>query len=221
MARERFSRKDLKQPDEFVTRGRDVVDWARDHSRTVIQIGVGLLVVLVIIGGFLSLRAARTRQANEDLGRALNEYRGERYPQAAAQFAEVAERWKSTPAGEIARIYAAQADLRADNAGNALSTLEEVRKSSNLPSYLQQEVLLTLGYAKERSGDAKGAAAHFQEAGAAEGPFRATAIYEEARLRTQLGEVETARKLQDRLLNEFGQSPEAEEVRTRLGVAAS
>jgi outer membrane protein assembly factor BamD (BamD/ComL family) len=221
MARERFSRKDLKQPDEFVARGRDALEWSRDHSRTVLQVGVGLLVVLVIVAGFLSLRAARTRQANEDLGRALNEYRAQRYPQAAAQFAEVAERWSSTPAGEIARIYAAQADLRSDNVGNAMSVLEEARKSTNLPTYLQQEILLTLAYAKERSGDLKGAAANFQEASAAEGPFKATALYEESRLRTQLGEADAARNLQDRLISEFGQSPEAEFVRSRRGNASS
>src|SRR2546423_1421241 len=164
MARERFRRKDLKRPDEFVSRGRSVLEWAQDNSRLVIQMAAVLLVVAIVGAGFLSYRTARSRQANDDLARALSEYRAAHYAQASAQFAEVAERWSSTPIGNLARIYAAQADIRADNLGNAVSVLEEARQSGKLPPYLQQEVLISLAYAAERNNDLAGAATRYQEA---------------------------------------------------------
>jgi hypothetical protein len=181
------------------------------------QIGIAILVVAIGIAGVFSWRAARTRQANDDLGRALTEYRAARYAQAATQFMEVAERWGSTPAGHLARIYAAQADLRADNVGNAVTVLQEARKGNGLPAYLQQEIVLTLGYASERSSDPAGAAARYQEAASMEGPYTATAIYAEARVRQQLGDNDAARKLQERLVTEFSTAPDAELVRGMLG----
>jgi outer membrane protein assembly factor BamD (BamD/ComL family) len=217
MARERFRRKDLKQPDEFVARGRDALEWSREHGRTVMQIGAALLVVALVVAGFFSLRAARLRQANEDLSQAMADYRAGQYAQAATRFLEVAQKWSSTPAGGLARLYAAQADLKADNAGNAVSLLEEARKDASLPAYIQQGIQMSLGFAAERSNDVAGAAARYQEAASMEGPFIAAALYEAARLRRQLGESAAATSLEDRLLNEFSEAPEANIVRSLRG----
>lgn len=217
MARERFRRKDLKQPDEFVVRGRDALEWSRSHGRTVMQIGAALAVVALAVAGFFSLRAARTRQANEDLARAMADYRAGQYAQAATQFMEVVQKWGSTPAGGLARVYAAQADLKADNTGNAVSVLEEARRDASLPPYVQQGVVLSLAFAAERNNDQAAAANRYQEATGMEGPFTATALYEAARLRRQLGEAAVALSLEDRVLNEFSQAPEANVIRARRG----
>ena len=74
MARQRFRRKDLKRPDEFVSRGNQFIDWARNNTRMLIQVGAGVLVVGLIIAGVLSAHSARTRQANEDFATALAAY---------------------------------------------------------------------------------------------------------------------------------------------------
>ncbi len=90
MARRRFRRKDLKRPDEFVSRGRAYIEWAQANVRT-LSWGVGGAALLaLVVAGYFSLRSARVRQANDDLDRAIAEFHAGHYSQAAAQFADVA-----------------------------------------------------------------------------------------------------------------------------------
>jgi outer membrane protein assembly factor BamD (BamD/ComL family) len=221
MPRARFRRKDLKRPDEFVSRGRDVIKWAQDHLRLVAQVGGGIALVLVAVAAFMTMRSARTRQANEDLANALAEYRGGRYAQAATQLGEVAGRWAATVPGEVARIYAAQADLRANNVATATTAFQEAQAYKDLPVYLQQQVLLGQGYALERSSNPKDAADRFRDAAALEGPYISVALLAEAQLREQLGDKAAADKVYDRLLSEFSQLPEIDLIKAKRGPASS
>jgi len=211
MARRRYRRKDLRRPDEFVNRGNQVIVWVRGNTRLVSQAGgVGLAVVLVV-GGIFSVRSARARQANDDLTQALAEFRAGHYSQAAIQLGQVASRWQSTPAGNVAALYAANADLKAGNAAAATELLQSALPAANTwPPYLRQQALLALAYALERKGDTTGAVGHFNEAAGLEGPYTSAAILGEARCREQAGEKDAARKLYERFVREFPQAAEVE-----------
>lgn len=76
-----------------------------------------------------------------------------------------------------------------------------------------------LAFAAARSGDLPGAADRYTEAAGIQGPYTVDAIYEEARLREQLGDSGAATGLYERLVNEYSESPQAEVARTRIGVA--
>ncbi|MBI3782515.1 MAG: hypothetical protein HY270_03840 [Deltaproteobacteria bacterium] len=220
MPRARFRRKDLKRPDEFVSRGRDVIEWAQDNVRLVAQVAGALTVVFIGIAAFASMRAARSRQANEDLAHALAEFRGGRYPQAAAQLGEVAGRWASTAPGEIAKLYAAQADLKANNITSAATALKDAATYTELPIYLKQQIALAEAYTYEHDGKFKEAAERYAAAAALDGPYISVAILGEARADEGLGDKAAASKLYDRLLNEFSQIPEIDQIKAKLGRAS-
>ena len=220
MPRARFRRKDLKRPDEFVSRGRDVIDWAQDNLRLVGQIAAACAVVFIGLAAFVSMRAARSRQANEDLAHALAEFRGGRYSAAATQLSDVAGRWSATTPGEIARLYGAQADLRANNLASATTALKEADSYANLPSYLKQQVKLSSGYAFEQDGKPKEAAEAYSQAAALEGPYTASALLGQARADEAQGDKAGAMKLYERLLNEFSQIPEIDQIKAKLGRAS-
>ncbi len=216
MARRRFRRKDLKRPDEFVSRGRQLLDWATENARTLSWALAGVAAVVLLVMGFVSVRHARVRQANEDLGHALADFRDGHYAQAGSQLAEVASRWQSTAAGRIASLYAANAALNADNFESATVLLQDVLGAQEWPAYLQQQALLDLGYALEHKGDAANAAARYDEAAALEGPYTAAALLSAARCHEQTGEKDKARELYQRFQREFPDAAEAEVVGVKL-----
>ena len=216
MARQRFRRKDLKRPDEFVSSGRAVIVWARGNMQTLSWAGAGFAVLIVAVAGFFSLRAARVRQANEDLAQALMAFQAARYAEAAGQLAGVADRWQSTPVGQIAALYAAEAEAKANNVDAASNRLRAVVASGEPTPYLKQQALADLGSTLARKGDFAGAAEQYALAAAAEGPYTATAILGEARCREQAGEKDKARSLYERFVQEFSQAPEIELVQAKI-----
>jgi tetratricopeptide (TPR) repeat protein len=216
MARRRFRRKDLKRPDEFVSRGRQVLDWGTENARLLSWSAAGVGAMVLLVMGFVSIRTARVRQANQDLSHALADFQDGRYAQAATQLADVATRWQSTSAGRIAALYAANADLNADNFDKATVLLQDVLSGHEWPPYLRQQALADLGYAFERKGDAAGAAERYAEAVALEGPYTAQALLGEARCREQMGEKDKARELYEQLHRDFPQVAEGE-VAAKLG----
>jgi len=216
MARRRFRRKDLKRPDEFVSRGRQVLDWGMAHARVLSWSVGGVAALAVIVMGFVAIRAARVRQANQDLTHALGDFRDGHYAQAASQLAEVASRWQSTAAGRIAGLYAANADLNAENFETATVLLDDLLSTHDWPSYLRQQTLIDLGYALEHKGDSTGAAGHYAEAAPIDGPYTAAALLGEARCREQAGERDKAREIYERLDRDFPQGSEAEVAAAKL-----
>jgi outer membrane protein assembly factor BamD (BamD/ComL family) len=216
MPRTRFKRKDLKRPDEFVTHGFQVLNWLKQNVRLVSWAVGGAALAALLIAGFFSVRDARARQANDDLARALAELRDRHYAAAATQLADVANRWHSAQAGEIAGLYAANANLKADNIESAIVLLQEALNARDWPPYLHQQALLDLAFALEQKGDNETAAARYAEAAALDGPYTPMALLGEARVREQLGQKEPARALYERFAREFPQAPEAEVVAAKV-----
>ena len=221
MARTRFRRKDLKRPDEFVSRGRQLLRWGGENTRLLSRVGGALALVIVAVGGFFSVRAARLRQANDDLDRALGAFRAGHYGQAATQLSEVASRWGATTPGRVATLYAASADIQANNFESAVLLLQDGLDARQWPSYLQQQALVNLAYALERKGDAAAAASRYDEASGMQGPYTPSAILGAARCREQLGDRENARKAYERLVREYPQAPEIDVVTAKLAELAN
>lgn len=216
MARQRFRRKDLKRPDEFVTQGRALLEWSQENVRVLAWVAGGVVVLALGLAGFFSVRTARVRQANEDLAVALGQFHAGNYGQAAAQLSDVANRWQSTDAGRIAGLYAATADLRADNFEAASTLLQQALAEHEWPPYLHQQAMLALAVTLERKGDAQAAIARYAETAALSGPYTALALLGEARLREQVGEKDKARDLYERFTKDFPQAPEADVVTAKL-----
>lgn len=216
MPRRRFRRKDLKRPDEFLTQGWQLLTWAAENTRQLSWGLAGIAAVALLATGFVSLRNARMRQANEDLGRALGEFRAGHFAQAATQLADVAGRWQSTGPGRIAALYAANAQLKSQNLDAAVTAFQGLAGTQEWPSYLQQEVVIGLASALERKNETANAATHYQQAAGLDGPYRAAAILGEARCREQMGEKEKVRELYKRFQLDFPDAPEADLVSAKL-----
>jgi len=216
MARTRYRRKDLKRPDEFVSRGRQLLEWMRTHGARVAMIAGAVAAIMLAVVGVRTMRAAQLRQANDEFAQGLAAYRANRFGDAVTQLTEVATRWHATPVGSMARIYLGLAEIQNDNIDGAVAALQQVLGAPELPSYLRQQAAQDVGVGLERKGDAKAAAQQYAAAAAMDGPYRAWALLAEARLREQLGERAEARALYERFVAEFPDAPERELASAKL-----
>ena len=184
--------------------------------RLLYRVGGGVLAVAILVAGIWSVRGARARQANEDLSRALGDFRAGRYAQAATQLAEVANRWQSTVPGRMATLYAADADLMTSNFDSAVALLQDTLDAREWPPYLRQQALVNLAFALEGKGEKQPAATRYGEAAAVEGPYTSLALLGEARCREGLGEHDAAKKAYERFAREFPQAAESEVVSAKI-----
>ncbi len=216
MARRRYRRKDLRRPDEFVSRGRHVLEWAQTNTRLVAQIAGAVAVAMLLIVGIFSVRSARSRQANDDLSQALANLHAGRNSEAATQLIDVANRWPSTTPGRVARLFAADANLKTGNLDGAAAAVQDLLEIHDWPPYLHQQALFTLGSVLDRKNDLANAASRYNEAASLDGPYTGMAILGEASCRERLGEKEPARKLYERFVREFPQAPDTEILNAKV-----
>jgi tetratricopeptide (TPR) repeat protein len=218
VAKERVSRKELKGPDEFVTLTAQVIEWAQKNRTTVTWVAgaLAVLVVALVLGS--GFRAARTREANDDLSRALLALRNDDMASAASKLKEVADRWSGSVQGQIAAGLRPSAELRAGQRDTVVADVQTALQSTpDLPAYLHQQLRLTWAVALENQSQWKEAADKYAEAAAGSGPYRGQAVLGEARAREQLGEKDRARELYRKYIEEFPDVPDREliEAKTR------
>jgi predicted negative regulator of RcsB-dependent stress response len=212
----RFRRKDLKRPDAFVSTSQLAFEWAITHQRNLL-IGVSAVVgVLVAIAALGSLQTARRRQANEELAIALRPLQAENYPDAATQLRTVADAWRSTPTGQVARLYAAGAQLAAGNPDIAAADLRLALDEPAAADYLAQQAALNLGFALEIKNDLAGAADQYGRAAKEPGPYRSLALLREARVQDKLGKRDRAEEAYEAFIRDFPSAPEVPLAEARL-----
>jgi len=214
--KKRLRRKDLKQPDEFQTFTRQTLEWAVEHPQVLTWTGIGIVLVLIAVGLTISFQNARGRDSNADLGRAMAILRGGDMAAATSELSQVARRWPSTPAGNMAAVLAINTELQRANYDSAILLIDEVLDSANLPEYLRQELLFAWGYALQQKDTLDEAMGHYAAAADLDGPYKAPAMLAQARLLEQQGEVEQAHELYSSFTEKFPDLPDVDLVRSKL-----
>lgn len=213
----RLRRKDIKQPDEFITRSRQVVGWARQHQQLMTWGGVGVVVLLAALGIATAYRGARVRDANADLSRALIKLSANDYAGASNELLELSARWDGTDVASVAALFGANAAISAGNPDRAITELVRLQgNAAQLEPYLQQQVLVAWGAALERKQQWLEAAAKYKDATALSGPYTADAVLGEARARERGGETERARELYRQAYDQFPDLPDRDLIAAKL-----
>jgi tetratricopeptide (TPR) repeat protein len=208
----RIRRKDIRQPDEFVTLTAQVATWGREHQPLLLA-ALGLLVALgLVVLVVARARATRDERAGVGFRAAYRTFQSAKYADAAAAFASVAAEYPQAPYGRLATLYRGHALARQGDAAGAASAYGEYLASSPPTAYLRQEALAGLGHAREASAAAAGAVEAYSDAGALDGPFKTDALLGAARLHEAAGRQDVAREIYGRLM---GADP-APELRSLL-----
>ncbi|GIW42913.1 MAG: hypothetical protein KatS3mg077_0195 [Candidatus Binatia bacterium] len=210
MSKTKLRRKDIKQPDEFVHLGQELLAWAQLHRNRILQGSVAVLIGLLAIGLWVSYRNANLRRANELLGQGLAHLRSNDWERASQELRKVAASWSTSTPGQIALLVAAQADLRAGSVEQARNSLPATDSAFSLAPYLEQQAMLARALALEKAGQYAEAATQAERAANLPGPYAATSLYEAARLYARAGNTEKGRALIEKLQREHGTAPEAD-----------
>ncbi len=216
-AKARLRRKDLKQPDEFITLSRQGATWVREHQRTAISIGAAVAVVLLGIGIAVAYHGARVRDANADLARALTKFEANDFQAASTDLIDVANRWDGTRVAPVAGLLGANAAIDAGDGDRAIAELTRIQASAGaLPGYLQQQILVSWGAALEIKKEWLDAADKYKQAAALTGPYTGEAVLGEARSRELGGEADRAKELYRQAYEQFPDLPQRDLIAAKL-----
>ncbi|MGH9891437.1 MAG: tetratricopeptide repeat protein [bacterium] len=170
----KLRRKDLKQPDEFVTLTQRAVEYARENER---QVTLGTLGIVLLVALALGVRTYRDWQAEssrEAFADAYRRFAAGELERAVEGFRYVRANWSNTPSGELAAIYAGSALIELGKLDDARVAFGEVADTTDEPS-LRQIALYNLGLLHRRTGSVEEAERQLQSAADIDGPLRGAA----------------------------------------------
>jgi tetratricopeptide (TPR) repeat protein len=232
----RITRKEIKQPDEFITFSARAVEFAQAHTRE-ITIGVASVLALGLLIWAVSAHSKKKEaQASRLLGQAqalLQPISAEAQagqpvpaettpdPQAVARalvlLQDLVENYKRTEASKVARILLGQRYYEEGDYDAAIDTYETFLKKPNRKPELKAMAREGLAYAHEAKEDFAQAAICYEELSKSSlTNVQGWAWLGMARCYERLGEVQKATDAYRTLLADHPQHPKAEEARANL-----
>ena len=195
-----------------------------DEHRTAIVAGVvGLVVLGLAVIGFQAWRASQSEEAQRLLGGILVEYERGNYQVAldgtdtAPGLLEIADQYGSTATGEQATFFAADALFQLGRLDEARAYFEEYDGGG----LLEASALAGQAAIYEVQGDAARAAGLYEQAaGVYDSPASGPAyLLDAGRAYLAAGDPAAAEGVLQRVIDEYGDTPEAELAEAELGRA--
>lgn len=227
----KYTRKDLKGPDEFITTLGRATEWGRENRGKAIA---AVTAVVLLLGGGLGTRAYLVWQeakASRDLWPHLNQARellqvpGEADPQKLAQLGQFLDSYANAHPGRkptgFARYYLGSiAYLQGDYDLSAAQFRAAMGLLTNKESIMVYLVRLGLAQALEAKGDLPGALAAYRDAADhSTGELRTQPWMGEARVLIAMGKKAEAIERYRDILRENPDSPMREVIEIRLSQA--
>jgi len=178
----RIGRKELKEPDEFLTLTGQALEYAKQHEREVSYAALAIAVVMVLTLGVRWYRGWQHDKAEAAFGAARRDFSAARYETAVTGFERVSREWPGTTFGPLALAYKGNCYAELGKPKEAEAAFRAALGASREPLVLQI-AHYNLGMLQAKAGDKKAAAEELGAAAQIEGPLRAAAWF--ARLGSQ------------------------------------
>jgi len=232
----RITRKEIKQPDEFITFSARAFEFARTHTREII-IGVASVLALALLLWAVSAYSNKKEaQASRLLAQAQAllqpispeaqagrpvPVEGKADPEASARalvlLQDVVDKYKGTEAGRVAWILLGQRQYEEGDFDAAIDTYERFLKKGGRKPELKAMAREGLAYAHEAKEDfAQAAICYEQLSKSSLTNVQGWAFLGMARCYERLGEVQKAIDAYRTLLADYPQHPKAEEARANI-----
>jgi predicted negative regulator of RcsB-dependent stress response len=189
--RHKISRKDLKQPDEFLT----LIDSARDFlvanlQQVLISAGVVVAAGAIVVGLYYYERS-RDERASAQFYQALAALTAGQNKQAEEQFEALAAAEPGRRLGRLSRFYMANAYLADNDPAKARDSLVQFLEEEHDPMFTSL-AWTNLGVVYERMGDWTKAAGAYRNGASAPGPEQTRAELGMARMLAKAGDKQGA-----------------------------
>lgn len=167
--RPKITRKELKQPDEFMTAAFTVEDFVAHHLDKVLTGAIAILVLAGVL--FLIYQHVNTvrREAAEQFYDAFSALNAKDYKGAEQKFDDLIAKHPSSSAASMARFYLGIAYFNAGDLDRARHALEQYTQTE-APRSLHELALMDLGVIYEQARDYDKAVKAYNRAAALNGP---------------------------------------------------
>jgi predicted negative regulator of RcsB-dependent stress response len=186
--RYKLDRKELKQPDEFIT----FLDQLGDFFvNNLVRVIIGAVAIIVLISAFYAVSFYQDHQrrlASDRFYDALTALNHQDYKTAEHGFSELATDNPRQSLGQLARLYLASSYMAQNNDKKARAALTDYLRSGDHPLY-RDMALMELGAADENLGDFKAAHEAYSQAADIDGPAKARAQIGVARTLIKQGDI--------------------------------
>lgn len=164
MARRRLTRKEIKQPDQFISFTAQSIEWIKAHAMYLLYGGLGVLIVIGLIVAWTTWQHHREQRANVLLYQATKQLttaadetsEAEVTPQARAaatqQLQTVIQDYAGTPAAARANWHLGHLYFEDGKYQQALAAYERAHQGLDETQLLSRLVLLNLSYTHEALG---------------------------------------------------------------------
>lgn len=205
MARYKLSRKDIRQPDEFISTTRRVLDYLQAHRRQAILTSTAVLSLLLLVAGWWSYSAWGRRASAAALSEGIRAHRQGNCGQALVPLRRAAS-WRRTPSGALARLYLGDCLWRTTRYADAADVFGELHRLSSAPE-IRQLALVRRGAARLALDELDDARQDFTAALELTGPYEPDALWGLATAQERAGDADAAATTYRRLADLGDQSP--------------
>jgi tetratricopeptide (TPR) repeat protein len=167
-------RRELKEPDEFLTITGRVLDYAKEHEREITFAALGLALLMVLALGVRWYRGWQQDKAEAAFGAARRDFAAQKFDTAATGFERVSHEWPNTSFGPLALVYLGNSYAELDKRKEAEQAFRDALGASRDP-LIRQIAEYNLGLLANKTGDQKAAVEALGKAVEIEGPLRAPA----------------------------------------------
>jgi hypothetical protein len=206
---------DLRQPDPFfeaILEAREYFDRNRGRVLGITAAVVGVFVAVVAISGYW---VSQGRRAASDFASAVSNLEFDSPSAAEADLKNLSKRSNAGPYKSLAALY--RGNIAADEGRHdeAIAAYDEFLADPPT-DYMKQIGLMGKAAALEKAGKTAESAKELESAAAIDGPYRAAALNDRARLAEAAGDKATAVANLEKLLEIAGSGPNSASIERRL-----
>lgn len=169
-------RRDLKEPDEFISLAHRALEFLKGHEKEATIAVLGFLAVSAVVFGFRTYASWQEQRAEAAFGAARKDFAARRFDTAANGFVKVSSQWPRTMYGRLALVYLGNSYAELGKADDAERAFRASLGVATDPT-LRQAAYYNLGLLELKKGNKKAAASDLSQATEIEGPLRSAAWF--------------------------------------------
>jgi predicted negative regulator of RcsB-dependent stress response len=187
----RITRKEIRQPDRFVTLLRRGVSFFNENRIAAIAAGAVVALAGAVVFGWDIYSSRQNRLAAQEYARAVNLYHDGKYKEALEVLKRL-EVYQSSPYGRLGLLYTANTHAALQDTAKAAEALRHLLAKEHREPIVRQTAYVALGYTQEQAGQCQEAISSFAEAEKIAGPLKADASLGKARCSALAGDLKEA-----------------------------
>jgi predicted negative regulator of RcsB-dependent stress response len=201
-----LSRKELRQPDNFVLFTQRALGFVQKNRRLFILAGALIVAAIICVSIWQVYKSRQNEQAAQFFDNAITLFRANKHKEAIAGFEKVEEyRWSHYAA--LAHLYEANSHLAMNDLDKATAAAQRFIASTSQNSVYRQIGLMTLGHIQELKTQCADAIGHYTEAERIAGALKESAVLGKARCSTVVGNIKSAVAAYQQYIKENPNSP--------------